>query len=261
MRDSVTSPNELVALPPPDRTSLSCPQLYCNRCTWIGNLVTGMKIVDKPISRLLSRDIVWHLLQLGMNESDVLWSITPWSTLELGSRKAVNFPSWIRSAGLNIFCPIAGMTKVTASAYQPLWCVTILSGAAIVVVVVAVLFADAVAAITLVDVWNKRCPPIQNVYFKIMKSLEYSSLCNFSKTSLDWPQRVRHRLLDGRLSVRKISEYFPISFQNHNYIFVIIFCSKEIALPTSISNNCPPCPGHAHRSHFRYIDETIGTNI
>ena len=221
------------------------------------------------MSRLLSSDIVWHLLQLGMNESDVLWSITPWSTLELGSRKAVNFPSWIRPAGLNIFCPITGMTKVRASLYQPLWCVTLLLVllflflwfAAAVVVVVAVLFADAVVAITLVDVWIKRCPPIQNVYFKIMKSLEYSSLCNFSETSLDWPQRVRHRLHDGRLSVRIISEYFPTSFQNHNYIFVIIFCSKEIALPTSISNNCPPCPGHAHRSHFRCIDETIGTNI
>ena len=136
MRDSVTSPIELVALTPPDRTSLACPQLYCNRCTWIGNLVNGMKLVDKPIWRLLSRDIVWHLLQLGVNESDVLWSITPWSTLELGSWKAVNFPSWIHPAGLNIFCPITGMTKVTASAYQPLWYVTKLSGAAIVVVVV-----------------------------------------------------------------------------------------------------------------------------
>ena len=50
MRDSVTSPDELVAITPPDRTSLACPQLYCNRCTWIGNQVTGMKIVDNASS-------------------------------------------------------------------------------------------------------------------------------------------------------------------------------------------------------------------
>ena len=53
------------------------------------------------------------------------------------------------------------------------------------IAVVAVLFADAVVAVTLVDVWNKRCPPLHNVYFKIMKSLEYSSLCVSSETSLD----------------------------------------------------------------------------
>ena len=59
------------------------------------------------------------------------------------------------------------------------------SAVVVVVVVVAVLVADAVVAIALVGFGTKTCPPLQNVYFKIMKSLEYSLLCNFSETSLD----------------------------------------------------------------------------